>query len=110
MDSKVLDYHIYHAGYGQGSKGRMLWNGSFSDIRPKINELLEGRLEHVSVLFNGKRADMFVVEDSAGNLPVNELATKIYHASSLSRNPTADTSSWAKIYGSAVVFDERVWS
>lgn len=110
VEFRKLTFHIYRPGHSQEGKGVMLWTGSFQDIRGKINELVDGQYEHVAVLFNGRRADMFVEEHSAGSMPVNELATKIYHASSLSRDPKADTSTWPKVYGPAIVFDEIVWS
>ncbi len=109
MEFAKLTYHVYRPGQPV-EHGEKLWLGSFSEIKPMINEFVEGRLEHVAVLFNGRRADMFVEEHSAGNLPINEEATKIYHASSLSRDPTADTRDWPKVYGVAVLFDQIVWS
>lgn len=108
MEFAKLTYHVYRPGKPV-EHAEKLWTGSFSEIKPLINELVEGRLEHVAVLFNGKRADMFVEEHSAGNMPVNDEATKIYHAASLSREPKADTSDWPKVYGVAVVFDQIVW-
>lgn len=108
MTSTKLTYHIYRPGQPV-EHAEKVWDGSFSEIRPTINELVDGRLEHVAVLFNGRRADMFVEEHSAGNMPVNDEATKIYHASSLSREPGADTRDWPKVYGVAVVFDQIIW-
>lgn len=69
-----------------------------------------GDLEHVSVLFGGRRADMFV--DDRGiekDLPRNEAATAIYRANWLSRHPGADPESIPAIYGLAVLFDRIVW-
>lgn len=82
----------------------------FAELKPLINGLVEGRLEHVAVLFEGRRADMFVEEYSASSNPPNLEATKIYHASSLSRDPGADVSSWPMIHGTAVLFEKIVWT
>jgi len=68
------------------------------------------RFEHVTVLHNGKRADMFVDECGAINrLPMNIEATDIYRAASMRANPDQDPDSLPAIYGVAVLFDERVW-
>lgn len=84
---------------------------SYDEIKAVVGPYLEdGRMEHVSILFNGVRSDMFVDEDfNEKGLELNEEATKIYHASSLQREPEADTSDWPKIRGVAVVFDRRIW-
>jgi hypothetical protein len=72
--------------------------------------------EHVSVLWDGKPADMFVDENGAVHgmaLPVNEEATKIYHAASIKRDnlraPSGIISGAPKIHGTAVIFNRRVW-
>lgn len=109
-ETTKLTYHVYRPEGGEPEHHEMQWSGNFQDIRGVVNPLVEGRLEHVTVLFNGKRADMFVEEESAKKFPPNEAATAIYHASSLSREPGADTSDWPKIYGVAVVFDQIVWT
>lgn len=104
-----LTYHVYRPGRPV-EHCEHVWDKKFSSLKPMINKLVEGNLEHVAVLHEGRRADMFVEGDGAGVLPVNEEATKIYHANSLSREPGADTSGWPKIYGTAVLFDQIVWS
>ena len=73
--------------------------------------LYGGRLEHVSVLHEGRLADMFVCEDSAfvGNVRNNK-ATKIYRANWMSQHPKDDPESLPAIYGPAVLVDRRVWS
>jgi hypothetical protein len=89
----------------------------FNELNRLILPLLEGaeNMEHVSVLFDGWPADMFVDEEGAvptrsrGPLPVNRAATEIYHAASLRRDPNADTSEWPRIHGTAVLFARRVW-
>ena len=72
--------------------------------------LYGGRLEHVSVLHEGRPTDMFVGEDSAyaGNVR-NDKATKIYRANWMDQHPTTDPESLPAIYGPAVLVDRRVW-
>lgn len=66
--------------------------------------------EHVSVLFEGRRTDMFVDESGVlDGLPRNEAATAIYRANWLSQYPHADPESLPHIAGLAVVFEKRVW-
>ncbi len=65
-------------------------------------------LEHVSVLWEGRRADMFVGERSAlDGSPVNSAATDIYHAATKARG--GRLAGAPRIYGNAVVFDRLVW-
>ena len=107
MKSK-LTYHVYRPGQPV-EHAETEWDGRFSDVRGLINKLVEGELEQVGVLFNGKRADMFVEANSSdGMSSFNEEANKIYYASLLSRNPRADNLR-PRIFGVAVVFDEIVW-
>jgi hypothetical protein len=72
--------------------------------------------EHVNVLHDGKRTDMFVDEYGALRdmlLPVNLVATRIYHAASIKQDrlkvPGGIISSAPKIHGTAVLFGRRVW-
>lgn len=52
----------------------------------KIKEFLGGHSEHVTVLYEGKRASMFVHEfGRIQRLPRNEKATEIYFAASRAR-------------------------
>lgn len=75
----------------------------------------EARLEHVSVLSQSNtRADLFVDDEGAiRRLPVNLLATQIYHRSSIARGePHTDgvIDGAPMIHGNAVYFpDRRVW-
>ena len=69
-------------------------------------------MEHVSVLFNGHRRDMFVGETSAinGRHIRNIRATEIYRANALSQNPGLDPEDLPAISGPAVLFpDVIVW-
>lgn len=72
-------------------------------------------LEHVAVLHDGERTDMFVSElgslalTTRPPLPRNEAATAIYRNNWLTRNPGTDPESMPAIYGTAILFDRRVW-
>ena len=71
-------------------------------------------LEHVSVLYEGARRDLFVDDEGAiRRLQPNLEATRIYHAASISRG-SAHTNGLihggSYIYGVAVFFPSRqVW-
>jgi hypothetical protein len=91
---------------------------SLDEIKSAVVPLLGSGcmdLEHVSVLYNGKRADMFVDEfssivrpkDGRYPLPVNEAATDIYHAASRMRGENLTNA--PKIHGPAVVSLRRIW-
>lgn len=67
-------------------------------------------LEHVTVLWNGKHADMFVDDESlVHGLPRNEEATAIYRAAALKRSPALDPERLSYIAGPAILFDNLVW-
>jgi hypothetical protein len=72
--------------------------------------------EHVNVLHDNRRVDMFVDEYGAMPdmlLPVNVVATRIYHAASIRPDrlnaPDGIISDAPKIHGTAVLFGRRVW-
>lgn len=78
-------------------------------VRPHFDE----DFEHVSVLFNGHRRDMFVGETSTinGRHIRNIRATEIYRANALSQDPRLDPESLPAISGPAVLFPDRiVWT
>ena len=81
-------------------------------LRAVIRPLLDGKdMEHVSVLYEGRAADMFVDETGACDGQVrNDQATKIYRAAYLRRNAEIDPESLPAIYGTAILVDRRVWS
>jgi hypothetical protein len=80
----------------------------YSRIKALIEPLVGGRLEHVSVLYKGQRADMFFNESGAiDGLLENMAATSIYHAARKRRDQDMSDAPW--IYGSAVLFDRIVW-
>jgi hypothetical protein len=88
-------------------------------IRDLVCPLLGGGfepLEHVSVLHNGARADMFVSEigrqatTERGPLPINSVATDIYRANWMKQHPECDPDTLPTIAGVAVLFDRIVWT
>lgn len=81
----------------------------YTRIAALIDPLVGGNLEHVSVLYEGRRADMFV--DEMGHVhglsEHNEIATKIYRNNAVSRGAKPD--SLPTIVGTAVLFDRLIW-
>ena len=89
----------------------MAGDPGLAELRDVLEPILAGRPEHVAVLHDGRRADMFVHEDGHGaGLPRNEAATEIYRASWLSRHPSDHPETLPWIAGTAVVFGRTVWS
>lgn len=83
----------------------------YDKLRKLITPLLDGaNLEHVAVLHDGKRTDMFVDDTGAlKGLPLNPEATAIYRNNTMSQHPETDPESLPAIYGPAILFDRRVW-
>lgn len=83
----------------------------YDALKALIRPLLAGGdFEHVTVLHDGKRADMFVDGDGIEKgLPRNAIATKVYRNNALMRSPGTPPESLPAIYGTAVLFDRRVW-
>ena len=82
----------------------------FHALDELLRPILGGALEHVGVLFDNKRCDMFVNELGAvEKLDRNEEATKIYRTVSLQRNSKLNPETLPYIYGTAVLFERRVW-
>lgn len=82
-------------------------------IKNAVEPHLDGeRLEHVAVLWEGERRDMFVGEESSvnGRMIRNVRATVIYRNNWLTQHPDCDPESLPAISGPAVVFPHRrVW-
>jgi len=77
-------------------------------IQPIIGERQD--FEHVAVLHDGKRTDMFVNENGLlMGLPRNPGATAIYRNNWLSSHPEDDPESLNFIVGPVVLFRRRVW-
>ncbi len=96
---------------GPLERGNVDWpnDPGYDRIKTLIAPLVGGDIEHVSVMYGGRRTDMFVNETGANDeLPYNDRATAIYHVASQRRG--VDTSLAPGIYGTAVLFDDRrVW-
>lgn len=86
-------------------------NPGYHRLDALLRPLLDGHdLEHVTVLHDGQRADMFVDELSAvKGLPRNEAATAIYRNNWLTQHPKEDPESLPPIFGAAILFSKRVW-
>ena len=66
--------------------------------------------EHVAVLHEGRRTDMFVDENGhAKGLTRNDAGTAIYRANAMRQDPTQDPEALPFIVGPVALFDRRVW-
>lgn len=104
--------HIFRPGQDvEISHVEMATDPGYYALKAIIEPLLDGaHMEHVTVLFEGRRGDMFVDEEGQlKGLPRNDAATAIYRAAYLSRQPKADPESMPDIVGTAIVFDRQVW-
>ena len=111
-------YRIIPVGDIAATRGEVEWPwvAGYERIRALIEPHLGGEpLEHVSVLHEGQRRDMFVSELgrlellTRGPLPRNDRATAIYRTNWLTRNPSTIPEALPWIAGVAVLFEERVW-
>lgn len=84
---------------------------SYGDLKKVLDPFFFGRhWEHVTVLFEGRRADMFVDECGVlDDLPRNDAATAIYRANWLIQHPNADPETLPYIAGVAILFEKVVW-
>jgi hypothetical protein len=100
---------------GTSERGEVDWphEPGYDRLKRMIEPIVGGPLEHVAVLHNGKRADMFVDEMghvyATGPKPFNEAATKIYRANWMKQHPGQDPEDLPTIAGIAVLFDRIVW-
>lgn len=87
-------------------------------ISKLVDPLVEGHLEHVSVLAtdfptkNTEPADMFVNDEGnmpGRHLPVNPLATFIYHTYTRKHRGKREWADCPPICGPAVLFARRIW-
>ena len=83
----------------------------YSAIKALVQPIVGDSLEHVTVLHDGERKDMFVDElghvRKGGPKPLNEAATEIYHAVIVAYGWNPET--LPTIVGDAVLFHRRVW-
>ncbi len=107
------EYTIFRPGSENGESGEVDWPAEpgYDLMKALIEPLLDGaHLEHVTVLHEGERRDMFVDEmGSVNGLPVNALATPIYRNNWLTRHPNVQPDSMPAIHGTAILFARRVW-
>ena len=106
-------YRVIMPGDGASRDQSIDWprEPGYDKLKALIEPLIGGgRLEHVSVLHDGKRRDMFV--DDKGRmkgLPRNDRATAIYRTNWLTQHPEVDPETLPFIAGPAVLFMRRVW-
>lgn len=107
MDAKI---YIYRPGQPREER-EVNFEPGYHGLKNVVEPLLDGAdLEHVTVLFEDKPADMFVDEmGHMKSLPINREATTIYRTNWMKHNPDADPDSLPTIAGTAVVFDRIVW-
>lgn len=83
---------------------------NLDSLRKVIEPHLDGqKLEHVAVLWNGKRCSMFVGDHSAFDRIRNVEATAIYRNNWLTQHPGTDPEDLPAVSGPAVLFDRNVW-
>ena len=84
---------------------------TLAELEAVIRPLLDGAdMEHVAVLWDGRRCDMFVDEMGAlKKLKRNDYATTIYRNNWLTQHPGTDPESMPAIYGTAILFADIVW-
>jgi hypothetical protein len=86
---------------------------NYDSLRKAMEGVFDEGFEHVNVLLDDRRRDMFVGETSAinGRHSRNEKATTIYRNNALTRSPGIDPETIPAIYGPAVLFpDVVVWN
>lgn len=83
----------------------------YEALRAIVEPVLGGAyMERVRVLHKDAYTDMFVDEDGLlKGLPLNAVATPIYHANWLKQRPGTHPSELTPIVGTAVLFDRPVW-
>ena len=84
---------------------------TFKVINSLLEPILNGAyLEHVSVLYEDKRSDMFLDEEGKlKHLSRNEKATAIYRAATLKYKPKTPPETLDFICGTAILFTRIVW-
>lgn len=107
-------YWVYPARDVEPQRREVDWprEPSFKQLDRLLKPLFQNRdWEHVTVLYEGRRGDMFVDERGAiDDFPRNERATVIYRTNWLTQHPEADPESIPAIYGLAVLFERIVWT
>jgi hypothetical protein len=79
-------------------------------LKTLLKEFIPNHFEHVAVLHDDKRLDMFVDEDGLmKKMPRNEAATEIFRTNWLKKYPKTPPEELSFIVGTAVLFHRRVW-
>jgi hypothetical protein len=113
------EYTIFRPGHESGERHEIDWpeEPDYREIVALISSILGGAdLEHVNVLYEAARHDMFIDELSSTSLkpgyplPQNDRATEIYRANWLAHHRCADPEELPAIYGPAVLFHRIVWT
>lgn len=108
----ITTYHVIKPD-GTKTTHTVDWPGEpgLDRMKTVIEPLLDGaRLEHVAVLHEGRRHDMFVDEEFVSKgLPYNAEATEIYRCNWMTQHPDVDPESLPPILGVAVLFDRLIW-
>jgi hypothetical protein len=114
---------VYILRVGEPAEVRVVWwprreggGPGYHWLRTFVEPLLGHEpLEHVSVLWDNRQADMFVSElgrvhmTTRPPLPRNEAATIIYRTAWLRREAETAPERLPWIAGTAVLFERRVW-
>jgi hypothetical protein len=114
------EYTIFKPGDGAVERGEVDWprEPGYKLIKALVEPLLgdDEPLEHVTVLHDGKRCDMFVSEyghmrlNTRGPLPINDRATAIYRTNWMTQYPETDPETLPDIAGVAILFHRIVWT
>lgn len=81
-----------------------------AEVRKVVSEFIAHGIQRVSVVLDGRTADMFVEDaNQPGEHPLNERATLIYNRQYLLDHADVDIDRLPRIYGPALVFDDPVW-
>lgn len=109
----TFDYRVIPTDDSAVTTGSVDWPAKpgFDAINKIVQPLIGGgHIEHVTVLHDGQRRDMFVDEEGRiKGMTRNERATAIYRTAWLSRNPGKSADDLPFIAGPAVLFTKRVW-
>lgn len=113
MSETKTKYTVFPA-IGAPTEHEIDWpyDPGYDRLKQLIEPLVKGPLEHVVVLHDDKRRDMFVNEQGhilKEPLQRNDKATEIYRAATLRRSPNTKPESLPHIVGTAVLFHRLVW-
>lgn len=109
----TFDYRVIPADDSAVKTGSVEWPAEpgFDVINALVKPLIGGgHIEHVAVLHDGERRDMFVDEEGLlKGMGRNERATAIYRTNRLTQHPDCDPETLPHIAGHAVLFMRRCW-